>query len=493
MKILFFNINGSGLGHMNRCLAYAKQLYKDADIFFFSLASACEIIESFDFSSDYFVSHFWSAANNLRWNCELSHRFSLALSIIKPDVIVFDGTWPYCGFLHACKSMAQSSKLVWSNRGLMKINNFCNQKFLNFFDLVIEPGELECIHNNTSKFIKTPPVTLLNENDFFSRNEARKRLMLSYNKKYVLFSLGPGNLKKVDNLGYKLILQFLSLGYQPIWALSPITINDTILPPDVIPLKAYPIAQYMRAFDVFVGAAGYNTCHEVVQSQVPTLLIPNTLLADDQKRRAELVAKFSPTIISPCSTDMEIADAVLAVHKLSLKPNLNPLSTPMNGANVAAKAILSLHNSPKEHIYIKNYRSYIDGVASIGNFLYRHNLFGWPRWTPALKHSNFQNGQTLYITCDLQSKEESRIACTKIKHWLTGIHFVPVLETGISDFSFYSRLGFLIEYLPNLDGNMVYITQKKHYLRWRYRGAKYIPLSSGLCNKQQFLAHLGLL
>lgn len=66
--LLFFSINGSGMGHMNRCLAYARRLQGKADISFFSLSSAMEFIEEMGFTAEYFVSPFWSANSNYDWN-----------------------------------------------------------------------------------------------------------------------------------------------------------------------------------------------------------------------------------------------------------------------------------------------------------------------------------------------------------------------------------------------------------------------------------------
>ena len=45
-RILFFNINGSGLGHLSRCLAYARRMQGRARPVFFSTASAIETLRS---------------------------------------------------------------------------------------------------------------------------------------------------------------------------------------------------------------------------------------------------------------------------------------------------------------------------------------------------------------------------------------------------------------------------------------------------------------
>ncbi len=344
-RILFFNINGSGMGHMSRCLAYAKRLRGKADISFFSLASAMEFIEHMGFQGEYFVSQFWADASNSAWNKELCFRLGLFLDHIQPEIIVFDGTWPYGGFRSACSTYGKA-RLVWSYRGLFKKGIKKAPVSEKDFSLVIKPGELgdtfsQEILSPRSKKIFTPPVTLLEEAEFLDMQTARASLGLEAGKRYALFSLGPGNLKDVHSLGHRLIQAFQEAGFHIVFACAPISVQDVDLPPTVSPLSVYPLAQYMRAFDVFVGAAGYNTCCEVMQAGIPTLFIPNTLVADDQTRRAHLVGKHAPVVVSPCESNEEIQ---LALQKLmALSPRAQHAhSLPLDGATCAANAILAL-------------------------------------------------------------------------------------------------------------------------------------------------------
>lgn len=349
-QVIFFNINGSGLGHMNRCLAYARAMQDRAAITFFSLASACEIIESFDFMAEYFISPFWSQNNSFTWNMELAYRFSLTLNHVQPDVVVFDGTWPFQGFLSACASYTKPLKKIWSKRGLLKGGVKQCPVPETDFDAILSPGEVDTDYAETKLSRRTtrftvPPVTLLQNHDLYSKELAREELKLAAGKKYVLFSLGPGNLKDVTSVGYTLITLFREQGYEIVWAQAPISVKDVPLPDGVQPLKVYPLVKYMKAFDVFVGAAGYNTCCEVVQTQVPSLIVPNTLLADDQARRAHLIAEYAPVIVSACATEAETKQAVDNVLVLAASAPGHYKTTLLNGAGYAAKAILRVAES----------------------------------------------------------------------------------------------------------------------------------------------------
>ncbi|MDR2786821.1 MAG: glycosyl transferase [Candidatus Accumulibacter sp.] len=347
-RILFFNINGSGMGHMSRCLAYARRLRERADIAFFSLASAIEIIEEMGFRADYFVSHFWSSNSAIEWNCELSVRLGMMLEEFRPDVVVFDGTWPYQGFMAACGAYGGLGR-VWSNRGLLKEGSRAVPVDESLFDLVIQPGELGTVFNESvqaggGKKITVPPVALLDDDELMDRASAREALGLEPHGRYALFSLGPGNLKDVGGIGWSLIRRFEALGFRGVWARAPISVRDVELPEEVRAISVYPLVRYLRAFDAFVGAAGYNTCIEVVQARVPGLLIPNTLLADDQARRAGMVAENAPVVVASCETEEDRRMAIARLLELLDAPLCAESPVAMPGASLAAEEILALAN-----------------------------------------------------------------------------------------------------------------------------------------------------
>ena len=209
-SFIFFPVNGSGMGHLTRCLAYARRLRERAECIFFSLSSAMEVVEEMGLTGDYFVSPFWSANTTYDWNCELAVRFGMLLERTRPDVVVFDGTWPFQGFLAACRAYGRPLKLVWSNRGLLKKDAKTVPVDKSLFDLLIRPGELGSTpgEERTPEGVRqlhVPPVLLLDDDDILSRAAAREQLGLRPGGPYALFSLGPGNLKDVSGPGLRLV------------------------------------------------------------------------------------------------------------------------------------------------------------------------------------------------------------------------------------------------------------------------------------------------
>ena len=297
--------------------------------------------------ADYFVLTNWSCETSADWNHELDYRLGLLLEHVRPSVIVFDGTWPYQGVMGACRAYGKA-KLVWSHRGLHQADKAKSFPHQAMFSLIIKPGEVGDEWGwEQSDFdcpqVRVPPVCLLKEEELLDRVQARKAIGLSENGRYALFSLGAGNINDVENIGEGLIQQLQQAGFEVIWANNPISIRDVDLPEGVRPVSVYPLVRYFRAFDVFVGASGYNTCCEVVQAQIPALLVPNTSTKlDDQHRRAHLVAEYAPVAVSDCKSESEREIAVRKLLQLARTHVDRRCLIPMNGAALAAEAILSI-------------------------------------------------------------------------------------------------------------------------------------------------------
>ena len=344
--IVLFNINGSGMGHMSTCLAYANRLRDRARPVFFSLASAMEMIHDMGFEGDYFVSRFWSRASAWDWDRQLALRLGMLFERVRPKVVVFDGTWPYRGLLHAAAAYGDT-RLVWSDLTMYKPGWREVPVSKSNFDLVIKLGELGSAFTvderaAPARQVTIPPFTVLRDEEIFDRARARDALGLAGDGRYALFSLGPGNLKDVSSIGRSLINEIKGRGFTVVWACAPISVNDVPLPDDVVPISVYPIVRFMKAFDVNVSAAGYNTCCEVLQTGIPTLFVPNTLVADDQTRRAEMVADAAPAVVSPCETDEERKQAIDRLLEISGGDCRRKPAIDLNGAERAADEILGL-------------------------------------------------------------------------------------------------------------------------------------------------------
>lgn len=129
-------------------------------------------------------------------------------------------------------------------------------------------------------------------------------------------------------------------------------------------------------------------------------------------------------------------------------------------------------------------------LASVG--LMSPHVTPYP-WLSTLKHRPVSTDiKTMMIWALGADRQHLRAACEGFSNKLQGSdHLVPVLVTDIADFAFYSRLGWLVEYVPSLNGEGPSLHERKQaYLAWRYRSAHIVPLSAGLASAPEWNALL---
>jgi hypothetical protein len=103
-------------------------------------------------------------------------------------------------------------------------------------------------------------------------------------------------------------------------------------------------------------------------------------------------------------------------------------------------------------------------------------------WLPGLKHALAnEDSPTLLIWAMDIGREELRSSCEAFVKRLEGNpRWVPVLVTDRADFAYFSRLKWLVEYVPALSGTgSSYRERKQRYLAWRYRDALVVPAAAG--------------
>lgn len=124
---------------------------------------------------------------------------------------------------------------------------------------------------------------------------------------------------------------------------------------------------------------------------------------------------------------------------------------------------------------------------AVGDVLRRLGLRAKPEprpWHAGLRHAaGTEHAAPLVLWALGAEREALRQACLafkQIEDTLLPAH-IPVLVTDTADFAFFSRLGWLIEYVPALSAPAAdYAARKTRYLAWRYRDAPVFPVSAGL-------------
>lgn len=104
-------------------------------------------------------------------------------------------------------------------------------------------------------------------------------------------------------------------------------------------------------------------------------------------------------------------------------------------------------------------------------------------WLPSLKHRERDDPARPFVIWALGTDRDTlRLACRGFASLQKALpDRIPVLVTDVADFAFFSRLGWLVEYVPRLSAPAGrYAERKLRYLAWRYHDAPALPVSAGL-------------
>ncbi len=354
-RLLFYAVDGLGLGHVTRLLAVARaarRLCPDAQILFVTASEADDVIYREGFAALKVPSKTIAAATRLRpqtyaklvqtvtWN---------AVAAFNPAALIVD-TFP-AGALHEVLPL-----LRWEMRRVFVYRVQQREKALDpFFQNTLGLYDLALIpHVAGSEEMPLPPQTpgvwtgdivIRRRDEALPRAEARARLGLPADGPVLYVTFGGGG---DEELHRALSVAFAALGDWPgtlAVADAPLDRrNRPALPPNARWVSHYPMAECFTAFDGAVSAAGYNSVTETLHHGLPSVLLPFPRQLDDQFARVRKAVDAGAALTSDLDSDAlrrevarlgdtETADS-LRSHALAL--------VPADGADRAADVILSL-------------------------------------------------------------------------------------------------------------------------------------------------------
>ncbi|WP_423066924.1 glycosyltransferase [Devosia sp. CN2-171] len=291
--VMFVASNGVGVGHVSRLLAIARRMDPRLPLLFATQAQAVSAIERLGFLAEYMPSASYVGGDFELWDSWFRHDLETLVDAYDPALVVYDGNNPSHGLVGAVATR-RDCRLAWIRRGLW---GPLSSPFIDnsrWFDLIIEPGELKGQHDDgitarrRDEAVLVPPIRLLDEGELLTREEAARRLGLDPSRPSVLIQLGAGYNRDVVALVDNLISVLRRVEQLQIcvaeWINGTQPLNYW---QGVSYLRGYPLSQYFKAFDFSVSAAGYNTFHEIVNFDLPTIFIPNRHPSmDDQAGRS---------------------------------------------------------------------------------------------------------------------------------------------------------------------------------------------------------------
>jgi len=325
-SIILFPTNGVGFGHFTRMYAIARELRKNdpsMEIIFFTTMPTLHIPYSENFATYHLAGrHKQADMDSATWNIILEEMLTLILEIHNPRYFMFDGSFPYRGMLNAIYGRDEITKL-WMRRGMFKRGSKIPVDSIERFDHIVHPGD--AISNSSSDLvydvntIHIPPITLLNQEDMYSREMARKRLGIPINVRVVYIQLGAGQINDIES-EIRMTIDSL-LFYKDVHIVlgeSMLGERIEIVQDCVHLLRDYPNSLYCNTFDYSVQAGGYNSFHEMRFSGMPTLFYPNLSTGmDDQLARCQVSVKEGWGIVLRKRTRASIKSAIEKLLKMS--------------------------------------------------------------------------------------------------------------------------------------------------------------------------------
>jgi Glycosyltransferase family 28 C-terminal domain len=354
--------NGTGMGHLARQISVALALADRADPVVFSMSTAVPIVRTHDLRAEYCPSHHRGWMPQMAWHGYLRDRLRAFAAETGIRVVVFDGVAPYLGLLRARAALPDVA-FVWVRRGLWRPGiNTAALRARPFFDLVLEPADLaaEADRGATARLddaVGVPPVTLLEHVAPLPRAAAAAALGLDPDRPTALVTLGAGSINDVVTPATAAMRALLA---SPDWQVAvtraPLAQDGTSLldPSRAVELRGiYPLARYLSAFDAAVGAAGYNTFHELLLARIPTLLVPNRSAAtDDQAARAHWAAEHHLALVAEEADPDSVATQAARLHDPAIRDALRAACSRLpepTGAAAAADALATLASGYDHH------------------------------------------------------------------------------------------------------------------------------------------------
>ncbi|MEO0898283.1 MAG: hypothetical protein AAFY71_17860 [Bacteroidota bacterium] len=304
LKMLFYGINGTGLGHISRLLNIAEAseelllaLQIRPEIYFLTTSEAPWVSSqypTYKIPSKTIVSG--SHSDNKTYISHAHFFVSNLTALFRPDILIMD-TMPQGSFGEMTSMIPFCKQKVFINRhkNADVSQDEIHQRHLALYDLVLTPDQL------ASSASYSLPQKIADKNVFtgfihgyypekvLDRASTREALGVTADEKLIYISAGGGGDKHAVHDLDVLVKGVLAhtqakilVGYGPLFK------GKKIYHPRVIPFTDYEVRDYFPALDAAISAGGYNSFHELTAAAIPTLFFAQQKGMDVQERRIQL-------------------------------------------------------------------------------------------------------------------------------------------------------------------------------------------------------------
>ncbi|NUP13443.1 MAG: hypothetical protein HOW73_45980 [Polyangiaceae bacterium] len=321
VSIVFYAINGRGLGHLTRLLAIARaarELLEAMDVSsemeFVTTSEASFIADDFavyKLPSKTAVARAGAARDRYIQRSKLL--VSNLVAAQSPDLLVLD-TVPYGAFqeLAFLRSYARATAYIYRHQDLRSASSDLVQRHLELFDRIVVPDTEDNANEYPVPNVARGRMSFVGSihgydaSGAWDRERVHAYFGIPHDRRIVYVAAGGGGDGRVwlDTL-IRAVASDPSIvvlaGYGPLHR------GDCIHLPNVVPLREGNVSRYFGGVDAAISAAGYNSFEELLAARVPTLFYAQEKGLDRQDMRiargveqgivAEIAANADPGLV----------------------------------------------------------------------------------------------------------------------------------------------------------------------------------------------------
>ena len=355
-RLLFYAVNGLGLGHVTRLIAIARQVRRrvpDAEILFLTSSEAESVIYREGFAAFKVPSKTLRAQANIRPSTYARLLQTVVINLMaafNPHLLVVD-TFPAGVIQELLPVLRWDARKVFVYRAQRPeaATSALMQNTLQLYDLALIPHHAD--EEDTPlppglQSVWTGPILIRDRSEALARDEARQRLNLPSEGKVIYITFGGGGDAEMDRALHVAVETLTALpDLHLAVASAPLYRGKLPRHERVTPIDHYPMAEMFAAFDGAVSAVGYNTAMELLHHGVPTAFVPFARQVDDQEARSHRIASAGAGLTLPALEPAALQSAVLRLLDPGEAAQIREAAremVPESGADHAARSLLSL-------------------------------------------------------------------------------------------------------------------------------------------------------
>lgn len=362
LSFLSYAVNGAGVGHVVRQVAIQKWLRRlcafagvKSEHWFLTTSEADSLVFQAGFAAFKLPSKTiveGAGLDKLAYIAMAKLWVGNSVALLRPDVLVVD-TFAQGSFheLSAVLDLVHKKVLVQRPLKDSYAHRPAYQALVQGYDTVIVPEHeddvpdvREALGVSSSRLHFVGPVVRADVGGGFDREMARARLGVEGDRRCVLVTGGGGGDHTVAAL-FDAVHAAVGADddVHVVYAAGPLYRCAPRRGSRRTHFVGHDLAEHAAAFDVAVSAAGFNTIHELLLAGVPTIVVPQEKIADDQQARAQRYADRGALLLTTLTALSSTLTSVLTSQ--SARTALSTAARevmPRGHAKDAALSILAL-------------------------------------------------------------------------------------------------------------------------------------------------------